>query len=151
MCEVLHRLGAESGDIVFVAHGDGLQQMGGCAARADEPVQLLLGRVRLALAQWLEEKGELTRPATPNMLWVHDFPLYEQDSTDGSWSGNTTPQSRKSTIALSFLRWIACVAAMHHPFSAPTPADEPKLLAAVAAPGSLTGELGEVIGQCYDL
>jgi aspartyl-tRNA synthetase len=82
MCEVLQRLGARADDTVFVAHSPRApSDIVGCPppSRAYEPVQLLLGRVRLALADWLEEKGELSRSAAPNMLWVHDFPLYEQE------------------------------------------------------------------------
>ena len=118
--------------MVFVAHSTAASSAhseGG--ARAAEPAQLLLGRVRLALADWLEHAGELQRPPTPHMLWVYDFPLFEKEAAANEVSSADGQHARP--------RWSA----MHHPFSAPVQEDEAKVLA--------SKELETVTGQCYDL
>ena len=118
--------------MVFVAHSTASGSAHpGCAVRAAEPAQLLLGRVRLALADWLEDKGELQRPATPHMLWVTDFPLFEKEEVDNESSCDEAQRAEP--------RWSA----IHHPFSAPIQDDEAKVLAVT--------DLDAVTGQCYDL
>lgn len=120
---------------MFVAHSSSARYE--CPVRAAEPAQLLLGRVRLAIADWLEDKGELQRPSTPHMLWVTDFPLFEKAEGDDGPDNHQSEWTSDEQHAAP--RWSA----MHHPFSAPIPEDEPRVLAST--------ELGAVTGQCYDL
>ena len=118
--------------MVFVAHSTvDSNAHAECGARAAEPAQLLLGRVRLALADWLEHAGELQRSPTPHMLWVYDFPLFEKEAAGDDVCGADGQRARP--------RWSA----MHHPFSAPVQEDEARVLA--------SKELEAVTGQCYDL
>ena len=74
------RLGAQTGDVILIAaHTD------------DQVVSAALGAVRLELGR----RFELYDPASFNLLWVTDFPLFEYDDEDGRYY------------------------AMHHPFTAP--------------------------------
>ncbi|XP_022908417.2 aspartate--tRNA ligase, mitochondrial [Onthophagus taurus] len=59
----------------------------------------LLGKIRLDYVNALEEKGHKIRKQGMHMLWVYDFPLFEEGETENS---------------------LNCV---HHPFTAPHPED----------------------------
>jgi aspartyl-tRNA synthetase len=74
------------------------------AADTDKTVLRTLGFLRLELAERLGLIGGPDAPEVYNFLWVVDFPLFEEDGEGG-------------------------ITAMHHPFTAPDPADEPLLAA----------------------
>ncbi len=77
----------EDGDLVLLVAGP------------DRTTNPALDRVRQELASRLN----LVQPGPPAMLWVLDFPMFEQDPTTGA------------------------LFAVHHPFTAPRPEDAPHL------------------------
>ena len=118
VCRALQNLHARAGDTVFVGHTELQGSARLCDHRAEAAVQTLLGRVRLALAGWRREHQALAMPTEPHLLWVSDFPLFEQDEA-GAWS------------------------AMHHPFTAPLADDIEKLRAGDLA--GLTGQCYDLV------
>lgn len=58
-----------------------------------------MGKVRTEYVNYLEEKGENIRSKTMNILWIVDFPLFEEGDTAGK------------------------LCSAHHPFTAPHPED----------------------------
>jgi aspartyl-tRNA synthetase len=83
------------------------------AAADEHTVSRVLGGVRVHLGRELE----LAEGKPDAFHWVTDFPLFERDEDSGAWTF------------------------MHHPFTAPIPADEERI----------ESDPGGVIGQHYDL
>lgn len=59
----------------------------------------MLGKIRLDYVNWLEEKGQKIRKSGMHMLWIYDFPLFEEGDEE----------DKLNTV--------------HHPFTAPHPED----------------------------
>ena len=85
------RLSIKEGDCVFFA------------ADKWEVACLVLGRLRLRIAEMQELLGRARSPGAPdwNFLWVTDFPLFEWNAEENKWN------------------------AMHHPFTRPQVEDMP--------------------------
>ena len=107
-------VGAGRGDLVLFVAGE--RRM---AERS-------LGRVRSALG----ERMRLADPAELRFLWVVDFPLFE-------------PAGEETVMSPGGLFGPAGLAPSHHPFTAPHPEDEPKLLAG--------GDLQDIRSRAYDV
>jgi aspartyl-tRNA synthetase len=124
----LQRLGARAGDTLFVAH------VPSSPAAVVDASQLLAGRARLKVADWLVRHGELTLPDQPHMLWVTDFPLFEIVPPDvgGSHMDASIPPTGAT-------QWTAT----HHPFTAPIAEDAEKL--------RVGADFSGITGQHYDL
>ena len=131
--------GLKAGDLLFVSAGVGWRSV--CER---------MGRVR----QWVRDvavgKGVLKLRADElRLLWVVDFPLFDMDET--AVLEGEGEEVERSAVGLC---------SMHHPFTAPHPADMDRLLPALSALASSTTAtysrsllraLGEVRGQHYDL
>ncbi|KAI9001243.1 hypothetical protein BD414DRAFT_474078 [Trametes punicea] len=83
-----------------------------------------LGRLRLALSEAAQRKGDLVLSEQPKFLWVTEFPLFTRADEDKEF--------------LAHGRWSSS----HHPFTAPMWEDVEKMYA---------GKIEEVRGQHYDL
>ncbi|KAI0637856.1 hypothetical protein C8Q77DRAFT_394845 [Trametes polyzona] len=83
-----------------------------------------LGRLRLALSEAAQRRGDLVLPDAPKFLWVTEFPLFTRADEDKEF--------------LAHGRWSSS----HHPFTAPMWEDIEKMYA---------GKVEEVRGQHYDL
>ncbi|OSC99221.1 hypothetical protein PYCCODRAFT_1518230 [Trametes coccinea BRFM310] len=83
-----------------------------------------LGRLRLALAEAAQRRGDLVLGDEPQFLWVTEFPLFTRADEDKEF--------------LAHGRWSSS----HHPFTAPMSEDIEKMYA---------GKVEEVRGQHYDL
>ena len=132
--------GVRKGDLLFVSAGSGWRSV--CER---------MGRVRQLVKELAIEKGVLRLRADElRLLWVVDFPLFDMDETavlEGEGDGVD-----KSAVGLC---------SMHHPFTAPHPADMQRLLPALSSllassssvtyRRSLLRTLSEVRGQHYDL
>ncbi|WFD20790.1 aspartate--tRNA ligase [Malassezia caprae] len=90
----------------------------------------LLGDVRLRIADLLP-----LRSREPQVLWVTEFPLFTRADADKA--------------AAAHGRWSST----HHPFTAPTASDVPRLMAAreCASPAERDELLAAIHGQHYDL
>ncbi|WFD24467.1 aspartate--tRNA ligase [Malassezia equina] len=90
----------------------------------------LLGDVRLRVADTLPLRGP-----EPQVLWVTEFPLFTRADADKA--------------AAAHGRWCST----HHPFTAPTAEDVPRLMAAreCASPAERDQLLAAIHGQHYDL
>ena len=155
--QALARLDTQEGDAVFVAFAPpvdsdatseqvaaptasvGIESWGQTAAR-----ELLLGQVRLGLAEWLQCHGELQLSEKPHMLWVTDFPLFEREEegekeADNS-SGNDGGDGSGGAATVTAQPWTP----VHHPFTAPMPSDMEKLFGEDCA-------IAKITGQHYDL
>ena len=97
---VRQRLGAQSEDFIVLATG--LNPPGG--PRHTETVLAAAGNLRTRIGAAFAERHGLLRENDFRLLWVTDFPMFEWDSNDGSW----TPS--------------------HHPFTAPHEDDVNKLV-----------------------
>ncbi|XP_076764207.1 aspartyl-tRNA synthetase, mitochondrial [Xylocopa sonorina] len=84
---VCQQLNLKDGDVLFLACGEKFL------------TQSLLGKIRVAFTDILENKNEKVRTAGNELLWITDFPLF---------SFNTETNSLKT---------------MHHPFTQPHPDD----------------------------
>ena len=134
--------GLRKGDLVFVSAGVGWRSV--CER---------MGRVRQLVKDVAIEKGVLRLRADElRLLWVVDFPLFDMDET-AVMEGDGAEVDRTAVGLCS----------MHHPFTAPHPADMQRLLPALSSlisvssssPStyrrSLLRTLSEVRGQHYDL
>ncbi|KAI0663087.1 hypothetical protein C8Q70DRAFT_491509 [Cubamyces menziesii] len=83
-----------------------------------------LGRLRLALSEAAQRKGDLALSDEPKFLWVTEFPLFTRADEDKEF--------------LAHGRWSSS----HHPFTAPMFEDIEKMY---------SGQIEEVRGQHYDL
>ncbi|KAI9067615.1 hypothetical protein FKP32DRAFT_1672906 [Trametes sanguinea] len=83
-----------------------------------------LGRLRLAIAEEAQRRGDLVLRHEPQFLWVTEFPLFTRADEDKEF--------------LAHGRWSSS----HHPFTAPMSEDIEKMYA---------GKVEEVRGQHYDL
>ena len=136
--------GLQKGDLLLVSAGLGWR---GVCER--------MGRVR----QWLKEaaiqRGVLRLRADDlRLLWVTDCPLFDM---------NETALLEDDSGVDDEVGWAAGLCSMHHPFTAPHPADMNRLLPALSSllstsSSSTTGHrrsllraLSEVRGQHYDL
>jgi len=101
-----------------------------CRPRPTDGGSTLLGDVRLRIADLLP-----LRSREPQVLWVTEFPLFTRADPD------------KAVAAHG--RWSST----HHPFTAPTAGDVPRLMAAreCASPAERDELLAAIHGQHYDL
>ena len=106
--QLLDRTGLEEGDLLLMV-GD-----------AGEIANTALGAVRSALGA----KLELTDPGRFRFLWVHRFPLFEQDEENGRWE------------------------AMHHLFTMPEEEDIERL---DSDPGQVNGQLYDLVCNGVEL
>jgi len=132
--------GVRKGDLLFVSAGAGWRSV--CER---------MGRVRQWVKDVAVEKGMLRlRADVLRLLWVVDFPLFDMDEA-AVLEGEGEEVDRA----------VVGLCSMHHPFTAPHPADMDRLLPALSSllssPStatyrrSLLRTLSEVRGQHYDL
>lgn len=100
MATVRDRLSAQEGDFLVLVTG--LQPVAG--PRPDEAVLSAAGSLRVRIASVFADRHGLLRNRDLRFLWVTDFPMFEWDANDGSW----TPA--------------------HHPFTSPHDDDVEKLI-----------------------
>ena len=134
--------GVRKGDLLFVSAGVGWQSV--CER---------MGRVRQSLKEAAIEKGVLRLRADElRLLWVVDFPLFSMDES-------AVPEGEGDEVD----KLAVGLCSMHHPFTAPHPADLADLLTSLPAllsssssstttlSRSLLRTLSTVRGQHYDL
>lgn len=95
------RLQAQEGDFLMLATGFEPTE----GPRPDEAVLSAAGSLRARVGQVFSDRHGLLRDDDLRFLWVTDFPMFEWDAAEGSW----TPA--------------------HHPFTSPHDDDVPKLIA----------------------
>ncbi|KAH9853711.1 tRNA synthetases class II-domain-containing protein [Lenzites betulinus] len=112
--ELNHSLGLTEGGVVWLAR----------RPRRPEGGWTGLGRLRLALSEAAQRRGDLVLSNDPKFLWVTEFPLFTRADEDKEF--------------LAHGRWSSS----HHPFTAPMYEDIEKMY---------SGTVEEVRGQHYDL